>query len=178
MSTQQNDEDSEDAPHKTRKQLTVAEKQDLHEVFLLCDSDSSGLLDWTELHRALRGLGFPVSKKETRSLVREARKFKGVDGFIDRSQFIDIIEMLAFQNRLHSKEIKQAFPLFTSDTHITLESLRSLCAKVGEKYQFSDLEDMIAIADLNGDGKVSMKEFEEVMKRTNLFRSVSDEDDS
>lgn len=66
----------------------------------------------------------------------------------------------------------QGFRLFDTagKNHITAEDLRRLCAEVGEEFKKADIEEMIRLADLNGDGKVDLEEFTKVMLLTNLFR--------
>jgi len=175
---QAEDEGEADAPKKmTRRGLTSSEKTDLTEVFALCDSDSSGLIDWQELRRALRGLGFPVSKKESRALLRQADKHDEI-GLIEASQFLEIVESLSLADHARHREIVGAYRLFdkTGSGGITGTDLKQLAHDVGETFTMSEIEDMLNTADLNGDGKIDVHEFEEILMKTNLFRSNQDEE--
>jgi len=160
-----------------RRGLTSSEKTDLTEVFTLVDSDASGALDWQELRRALRGIGFPVSKKEARELLRKADR-KEENGYVTLPQFMEIVEMMGSRDHNQHREITEAFRLFdkSGTGFITLEDLRSLCQEVGETMSTNDLEQMIRVADINGIGKIDIKDFKQIMMRTNLFRKSASED--
>jgi len=168
--------DDDEGTGTHRRGLTSSEKMDLTEIFTLCDSDASGALDWQELRRALRGLGFAVSKKEARQMLRVADK-RDQTGFITLAQFMEVVEMMASRNHDRTREIINAFRLFdkTGSGHVTVDDLKTLCAEVGEDISTNDLEMMIRVADANGTGKVGRDEFKRILMRTNLFRLPDDE---
>jgi len=168
--------DDDGGPASVRRGLTSSEKMDLTEVFTLCDSDASGALDWQEMRRALRGLGFSVSKKEARQLLRTADK-RFQTGYITLPQFMEVVEMMAARHHDRTREIINAFRLFdkSGTGHVTVEDLRKLATEVGEDLSTNDLDMMIRVADANGTGKVGGNEFKRIMMRTNLFRLPGDE---
>ena len=62
------------------------------------------------------------------------------------------------------------FNFFTDNSGlITKENLQEVCKDAGIKFTQQELGDMIAEADLNGDGKVDESEFLRMMLQTNLF---------
>jgi len=60
----------------------------LREVFDLVDQDGADQLDWIELRGALRGIGFAITKKEARELLRSVDS--NHDGLIDFAEFIQV----------------------------------------------------------------------------------------
>lgn len=118
------------------------------------------MLDWVELRRCLRGLGFPVSKKETRSLVRAKC---GAEGFVTLRQFFEIVDELGSTKRDATREIKHGFKLFTGEgQHITETDLRRAAVTADIS---ADVSKMLAIADVDGDGKVGREDFIHIMSR-------------
>lgn len=149
--------------------LNIKEKADLAEIFELCDSDGSGNMDWKELNRALQGLGFFITQKRARYLLREADADK--DGYLNCQEFCELIEALSISERNYDHEITEVFKLFDKDNQgrLSLKNLKTLCNEVGAVFPDHELRDMITEADRKGDGTVSLEEFCCIMKRTNLF---------
>ena len=59
------------------------------------------------------------------------------------------------------QELKEAFALLdeNNDGHLSKNELRSLLVGIGESVDDDVLNEMMALADLDGDGKVNFKEF-------------------
>eukprot|EP00035_Acanthoeca_spectabilis_P003837 m.95948 g.95948 ORF g.95948 m.95948 type:complete len:195 (+) comp12345_c0_seq2:318-902(+) len=153
-----------DVNQSDRVALNASEKRDLAQIFHLVDRTGTGVLDWVELRRCLRGLGFPVSKKETRSLVRAKC---GAEGFVTLRQFFEIVDELGSTKRDATREIKHGFKLFTGEgQHITETDLRRAAVTADIS---ADVSKMLAIADVDGDGKVGREDFIHIMSRTALF---------
>ena len=133
MMRKNKDEGEEDIPIKKtiRRGLTSSEKTDLTEVFALVDSNSSGMIDWVELRRALRGLGFAVSKKESRTLLRQADKHDEI-GLLDCHQFLEIVETLSLMDHDRHRELLGGYRLFdkANDGGITIVDLKRVAAEV------------------------------------------------
>ena len=136
---------------------------ELAEVFHLVDRSGTGVLDWVELRRCLRGLGFPVSKKEVRDLVRATCP---LEGFIKLKHFYEIVDELGSERRDALRELKHGFHLFTEGRarakYITEDDLRraTMSAQLT-----ADIPRMISVADLDGDGKVNQRDFIHVMSK-------------
>jgi len=58
-------------------------------------------------------------------------------------------------------ELKQAFAALdtNNDGQVTKEELKSLLSQLGESVDDAVIDEMIKIADVNGDGKVDFNEF-------------------
>eukprot|EP01147_Barroeca_monosierra_P007962 gene7962-708_t len=150
--------------------LTEKEQLEMKEVFILCDADGSGAIDWRELRAGLRGLGFPVSKKEAQDMINDADT--NGDGYVDLNEFLHIVERLSRTEVDIGREIMQGFRHFDKENKgfITLDDLINLCREVEEYIPRNELREMFALADTDGDGRIDKSEFIKIMLKTNLFR--------
>eukprot|EP00054_Salpingoeca_dolichothecata_P023415 m.156109 g.156109 ORF g.156109 m.156109 type:complete len:161 (+) comp24676_c0_seq5:168-650(+) len=150
--------------------LTTQEKIEMREIFLLCDSDGSGALDWQELCAALRGIGFPVSKKQAKTMIRQADTAQ--NGVIEFDEFVGVVENLSRAEYNVKREILDTFKLFDLEKSgkLSVKTLKTLCQQLNDHIPEAELREMIALADLNGDGVVDVSEFERIILKTNLFR--------
>merc|ERR1712094_167336 len=67
------------------KSLTDEQKAELREAFDLFDTDGSGAVDASELHTAMKALGFEPKKEEIAKMVREMDK--DGDATVDFEEF-------------------------------------------------------------------------------------------
>ncbi|XP_041377827.1 caltractin-like [Gigantopelta aegis] len=150
-------------------ELTAQEVRDLRTVFEIFDTDSDGFIDAVELRKSLRALGFKISKEDARRMIMDI-SIKG-KGKVDFRDFLDTVLDRQGDSRDIYDEILKGFKMFDSDNSglISMENLRQACKEAGIKFTQQELEDMIAEADLNGDGKVDESEFLRMMLQTNLF---------
>merc|ERR1712100_986277 len=75
------------------KSLTEEQKQELREAFDLFDTDGSGAVDASELHTAMKALGFEPKKEEIAKMVKEMDK--DGDATVDFEEFC---KMMAEKN--------------------------------------------------------------------------------
>eukprot|EP00042_Codosiga_hollandica_P021850 m.78178 g.78178 ORF g.78178 m.78178 type:complete len:173 (-) comp50547_c0_seq1:97-615(-) len=150
--------------------MTQQEKMELREVFLLCDQDQSGSIDWRELRAGLRALGFAIRKREAKGMIREADS--DGNGFLEFDEFVTLVEALSQHERNLHREILEGFRMFdvAGTGFISASDLKTICSEVGETIGDSELRDMIEVGDADGDGKISQDEFVKIMLKTNLFR--------
>ncbi|XP_076814974.1 uncharacterized protein LOC143461089 [Clavelina lepadiformis] len=156
-------------PSHIFEQLTIQEIRDLKLVFDAFDVDNSNTIDLKELHRAMRILGFRVSRNEVRQMMADVdTQNKGEISFSDFLRFI--IERQS-DSRDIFEEIRHGFKLFDTEEHgkITAAALRKVCREAGAKFSEKEVKDMIEVADQNGDGAVDEEEFLAIMLKTNLF---------
>lgn len=85
--------------------LSAAEKMQLREVFAIVDQDGSNALDWMELRDALRGLGFPVTKRKAKALYAAADK--NPRDLLEFDGFLTIVTALGRTEVQHEQEILQ-----------------------------------------------------------------------
>merc|ERR1712028_321117 len=102
--------------------------------------------------------------------IREAFNYFDKDGSgqIDFDEFLDM--MCARVNKDNPEDIKKIFRLFDDDStgKISLKNLRRVAHELGEDLSDEQLRDMIARADMDGDGEINEEEFIRVMTTKTL----------
>ena len=151
---------------KAFKVITDQQKQEIREAFDLFDSDGTGLIEVKELPVAVRALGFEPKKEEISKMIS-----KGSKSAIDYDEFLSLMSPLLL-GRDADQEILKAFRLFDEDESgsITLKDLQRVTRELGENLTDEDLQEMIDVADCDGDGHIDKFEFLKIMKRTNLYK--------
>lgn len=68
-------------------------------------------------------------------------------------------------------EITKVFDLFDLDKTgmITMDNLREIAKELNEDITEDELQEMVAEADMDGDSQINKEEFQEIMKKTNLY---------
>lgn len=140
-------------------------------AFDLFDTECSGAIDVKELRVAMRALGFDVPKEETKDL-SEKIATTGQDGriCITFDSFADAMsERVA--GRDSREEMAKAFALFDEEStgKITLKTLKKVAKDLGEQITDQELEEMIAEADGDNDGEVTLEDFVKIMQSTNIY---------
>merc|ERR1719313_1277214 len=148
--------------------LTPEQKGELREAFDLFDTDGSGAVDATELHTAMKALGFEPKKEEISKMVKEMDK--DGDATVDFEEFCKM--MAEKMNQKDGKEeLLKGFKLFDDDGtgKISFKNFQRVAKELGESLSDQELKEIIAEADTDGDGEISEAEFLEVMKATGLL---------
>lgn len=149
--------------------LTPQEIRDLRVVFELFDTNNDGYLSPPELRRAMKSLGFKVSKEDAKQLATDG-SLKGI-GMLDFNEFLETVIDKQGDSRDMYDEILKGFTMFdhTQKGSITLDDLQKSCEDAGIRFTDRELEEMMEEADINGDGHVDQSEFIRIMLQTNLF---------
>merc|ERR1711959_206384 len=150
------------------KSLTEEQKQELREAFDLFDTDGSGAVDATELHTAMKALGFEPKKEEISKMIKKMDK--DGDATVDFEEFC--VMMAEKMNQKDGKEeMLKGFKLFDDDGtgKISFKNFQRVAKELGESLSDQELKEIIAEADTDGDGEISEAEFLEVMKATGLL---------
>merc|ERR1711898_74210 len=150
------------------KNLTEEQKGELREAFDLFDTDGSGAVDFTELHTAMKALGFEPKKEEVAKMVKEMDK--DGDATVDFEEFC--IMLAEKMNQKDGKEeIMKGFKLFDDDNSgkISMKNFKRVAKELGENLSDKELEEIIAEADADGDGEINEAEFLAVMVKTGLL---------
>lgn len=132
------------------------------------DIEGTGTIDAKELKVAMRALGFEPSKEEIKQIIADADK-EG-DGNIEFEDFLNLMT-LKYSERDPKDEIVKAFKLFDEDDsgRISFKNLKRVAKELGENITDEELQEMIEVADRDGDGEVNQEEFVRIMQKTSLF---------
>ncbi|XP_070561996.1 uncharacterized protein [Ptychodera flava] len=153
---------------KVLDQLTPQEIRDLKAVYDAF-SNRKGKIDVDSLRRAMRALGFKITKQEAREMIHDVDLERS--GYVDFNEFLEFVIQRQGSARDIHDEIRQGFHMFDYDNTggITLENLKLACKEAGVKLSEQELKGMIEEADVDGDNIVSEEEFINIMLKTNLF---------
>ncbi|KAF3776114.1 Calmodulin-like protein 5 [Nymphaea thermarum] len=158
---------------------------ELRRVFSTFDHNDDGLITRQELQDSLENLGLFVSEADLDSMV--ARLDINGDGALDLQEFCVLYESVNVSGRRdggagsgrdgeglggelvgEDQELKEAFDVFdvNGDGFITVEELGSVLSSMGLRRRASrtQLAEMIGTVDADGDGRVSLAEFQQMMK--------------
>merc|ERR1712010_328288 len=152
------------------KSLTDEQKAELREAFDLFDTDGSGAVDATELHTAMKALGFEPKKEEISKMVKEMDK--DGDATVDFEEFC--VMMAEKMNQKDGKEeMMKGFRLFDDDGtgKISFKNFQRVAKELGENLSDAELKEILAEADEDGDGEINEAEFLAVMEKTGLLEA-------
>merc|ERR1711937_1132859 len=150
------------------KNLTEEQKGELREAFDLFDTDGSGAVDATELHTAMKALGFEPKKEEISKMIKEMDK--DGDATVDFEEFC--VMMAEKMNQKDGKEeMLKGFKLFDVEGSgkISFKNFQRVAKELGENLSDAELKEILAEADEDGDGEISEAEFLAVMEKTGLL---------
>merc|ERR1711937_1014745 len=150
------------------KNLTAEQKGELREAFDLFDTDGSGAVDATELHTAMKALGFEPKKEEISKMVKEMDK--DGDATVDFEEFC--VMMAEKMNQKDGKEeMMKGFKLFDDDNtgKISFKNFQRVAKELGENLSDAELKEILAEPDEDGDGEINEAEFLAVMEKTGLL---------
>lgn len=122
----------------------------------------------------MRALGFEPKKEEIQKIIdnvkSRSKKSSTEPDQITLNQFIDIMSA-KLVDKDAKEEIYKAFRLFDDDStgKISFKNLKRVAKELGESITDDELQEMIAEADLDGDGQVNEDEFFRIMKKTSLY---------
>merc|ERR1712196_197110 len=150
--------------------LTPEQKGELREAFDLFDTDGSGAVDATELHTAMKALGFEPKKEEISKMVKEMDK--DGDATVD---FEEVCVMMAekMNQKDGKEEMMKGFKLFDDDNtgKISFKNFQRVAKELGENLSDAELKEILAEADEDGDGEINEAEFLAVMEKTGLLEA-------
>ena len=111
--------------------------------------------------QVLRKHGFRPTEQEVTAMIRNVDKSTG-DGGIDFEEFI---ELMVKHGSNIDEDIVHSFNVFdrNGDGLITEDELHITMNNLGEPMNEDEVKAMIAEADLDGDGKINLREFKLLM---------------
>ena len=136
--------------------LVILEKMALIEPIVSDD----GSVTTKELGTVMRSLGQNPTEVELQDMINE------VDA--NHNGVIDFPEFLTMMTRqMNSDELREAFHVFDKDSNgfISAAELKQMMDSLGEKLTDEEVDEMVRVADMDGDGQVNYEEFVTLMTR-------------
>ncbi|EDV39901.1 uncharacterized protein Dana_GF10252, isoform A [Drosophila ananassae] len=161
-----------------KKPFTEVEIKDLRTAFDLLDRNRDGRVTANELQFMLKNLGINVRDEIIHDLIREASH--SGNGLINEAEFLQWvgrIQALRDEQQQHeesasnskpadeaddvTEDLIAAFRVFDRDGNgfITRDELQTAMEMIGEPLNEAQLEQLLAIADLDQDGRINYEEF-------------------
>ena len=138
-----------------RPKLDIAK---LDSTFKSLDQDGDGRVSVDDVRVYLLGVDQPLGEDIIRRHIGEADRDGG--GVLDYLGFITVMtEQMRHRSLL--RELENLFSMLDSDRdgYITTAELANMKAMIGEGASEQEIDEMIRVADQNGDGRVSYDEF-------------------
>ncbi|KAK7344182.1 hypothetical protein VNO77_13516 [Canavalia gladiata] len=134
------------------------------EAFCLFDRDGDGCITMEELANAIRTLNQHNPRKEELEIMMNEVDMDG-NGTIEFGHFLNLMARKMKKQSELEEEFKEAFRLFDKDKDGYISPTELLCVmrSIGVKVTEEELEQMIIVADVDGDGRVNYEEYVRMM---------------
>ncbi|XP_063698281.1 calmodulin-beta-like [Culicoides brevitarsis] len=133
--------------------------------FILFDKNGDGEIDVKELVQLMRAIGQNPSIAQAENMIFEI----DIDGTgtINFEEFITLMERFGKDQKETELQLRSAFQVFdkNKDGFISVHELKEILMNLGEKMTDNEFEDLIAEADVDGDGRIDYEEFIAMMTR-------------
>lgn len=145
------------------KTLSPDELEGLREMFKGFDTDNSGTISIAELQAGLRKKGSTAATEELQNLMNEI-DIDG-NGELDYEEFVAATLSMASQHSGDAMEKTFAYFDVDGDGSITIEEFKMALDKMppGARANFGDVNELIEMADQDGDGLIDYEEFVAMM---------------
>eukprot|EP00092_Neocalanus_flemingeri_P031329 GFUD01034025.1.p1 GENE.GFUD01034025.1~~GFUD01034025.1.p1 ORF type:complete len:149 (+),score=64.98 GFUD01034025.1:56-502(+) len=138
--------------------ITSLENAEFKEAFDEFDKDGSGSISSEELLGVMRAMGQNPTEDELLNLVMEV----DVDGngTIDFPEFLDMMKKKAHEVD-EGEDLREAFKIFDRDRDgfIDMKELKSVTNMLGNMLTKEEVDEFMAEADQDGNGKLDYDEF-------------------
>ncbi|KAI9076563.1 hypothetical protein K1719_024704 [Acacia pycnantha] len=131
-------------------------------AFRLLDKDGDGCINIEELGTAIRSMGQNPTQEELQYMINQVDT--DGNGTIDFGEFLNLMAAIMKEAEAE-EEFQEAFKAFDKDQdgYISPSELRHVMITVGERVTEEELEQMMRVADLDGDGLLDYQEFVSMM---------------
>jgi len=141
----------------------------LKDIFKIFDRDNSGHIDPEELGAGLRALGSNPTDAEIAQMMQDASaKLDDETGKLHFDAFCDLMAQYRKTTDEVEAELLRAFMVFdkNGDSTIDAQELREALKSLGcDQLSDEEVDDLLAEADTNSDGRINYQELVAVMCR-------------
>ncbi|CAF0808129.1 unnamed protein product [Rotaria sp. Silwood1] len=134
--------------NKTFDDITPEELAELREAFRVFDQNGDGSITLSELRIVLDQMGLDPTEEELQDMIREVDEDQS--GTISFAEFVDMVKKAVDTNKSSREELFRAFQVFVLQA-------------TGDRPTDEDALEMIAEADIDGDGRINYDEFVLIM---------------
>ena len=159
-----------------KEELSITQKKEVKDAYkIITNKYPDGLLRVTDLKIAMMGLGLNPSNDEIERIITQlklSKKLKKED-LLETMTFDEFYDTVHFRviNKKYNfeKESEKMFELITNDKKgiITEKNIKNLADHFEVKEKPDDIEKIAKTSDVDKDGKITYKDFVEVLKHSN-----------
>merc|ERR1711936_54207 len=150
--------DKETLGKKIAEELPPEILQEYKDIFSFFDRDGGGSIGAEEFDQVMRTFGWEPKDEELKEMVSVIDQ--DGDGTISFNEFVWLMTR-DFNDSDIEDEIKDAFRMFDKDGNGFISSLdlMDIMTSIGEILSLEEAEELIAEADVDGDGNINYEEF-------------------
>src|SRR5690606_26455900 len=135
---------------------------EIKELFQTFDKDNDGYICIKELATIMRSMGQNPSEQELQEISKQYDREE--TGRIEFNEFFHLIQQRMKEPKTE-EELIEAFKVFDRDNEgvISAEEMAHALGSAGEKLSKEEIDDLIRLADVRGDGQINYEEFVKMM---------------
>ena len=159
-----------------KEELSITQKKEVKDAYkIITNKYPDGLLRVNDLKIAMMGLGLNPSNDEIDRIITQLKLSKKLkkDDVLETmtfDEFYDTVHFRIINKKLNfGKESERMFDLITEQKSdfITEKNIRSLAEHFEVKENNEDIQKIVKVSDVDKDGKISYKDFVEILKHSN-----------
>ena len=159
-----------------KEELSIAQKKEVKDAYkIITNKYPDGLLRVKDLKIAMMGLGLNPSNDEIERIITQLKLSKKLkkDDILETMTFDEFYDTVHFRviNKKYNfdKESEKMFKLITNEKNgiITEMNIKYLAEHFEVKEKPEDIEKIAKTSDVDKDGKITYKDFVEVLKHSN-----------
>ena len=159
-----------------KEELSIAQKKEVKDAYkIITNKYPDGLLRVKDLKIAMMGLGLNPSNDEIERIITQLKLSKKLkkDDILETMTFDEFYDTVHFRviNKKYNfdKESEKMFKLITNEKNgiITEMDIKYLAEHLKKKEKPQDIEKIAKTSDVDKDGKITYKDFVEVLKHSN-----------
>ena len=161
-----------------KEEFSITQKKEVKDAYkIITNKYPDGLLRVNDLKIAMMGLGLNPSNDEIDRIITQLKLSKKLkkDDVLETmtfDEFYDTVHFRIINKKLNfGKESERMFDLITEQKSdfITEKNIRSLAEHFEVKEKNEDIQKIVKVSDVDKDGKISYKDFVEILKHSNYI---------